>query len=704
MTPTTDRQLEAIREALAVFLRPGQVTELRALGVGGARAVTAFFRDPDALARRAAELDAQGARGVYFTPNPLRPDLVPQDAPSGKGSARKADVIARHWLLIDCDPVRVGPDGEPLEDQAVPSTEGEREAAWNVLDRCKGTLDAAGLRGAVVGDSGNGWHLCYPVDLPADDQTQDQVKALLKGLQKRCGDPTAKVDPSTHDAPRIWKLYGTTARKGPDTPERPHRLARLIEGSAPTAELAAANNALLSRLLGLWTRQDELRNPPRSPFAGREAVLARAKLYVAKEPPAVSGQRGHDRCFHVACVLVNDFALSEEEAFEAIQDWNRTCKPPWSVGELRHKLADAAKQPGPRGRLLNETGPNGATNYSFSDPLDSVPGREPKREPGTESFPEPIPASRLRLSDPEVKWLWHGYLYRGGITLLSALWKTGKTTLLAHLLKSFEAGTGLCGYATVPARVLYVTEENESRWAERRDHLGLTDHLEFLVRPFRSRPRPDQWTAFLAHVAALQAKRPADVLVFDTLANLWPVKDENDAAAVQSALMPLHGLVGQAALLAVHHARKSDGTEATAARGSGALSAFVDTIVELRRFNASDRKDRRRVLTGYGRSDETPDEVVVELTDAGYGTCGGDRHVVTCRSLSQTIREVLPTGPPGLTSGEILDAWPGDQKPKRESFLAALKNGAETGDWARNGEGKRGDPHRYWIPPVPDVF
>jgi len=28
---------------------------------------------------------------------------------------------------------------------------------------------------------------------------------------------------------RIWKLYGTVSRKGDSIPERPHRLARILE-------------------------------------------------------------------------------------------------------------------------------------------------------------------------------------------------------------------------------------------------------------------------------------------------------------------------------------------------------------------------------------------------------------------------------------------------------------------------------------------
>jgi hypothetical protein len=31
-------------------------------------------------------------------------------------------------------------------------------------------------------------------------------------------------------------------------------------------------------------------------------------------------------------------------------------------------------------------------------------------------------------------WLWHGYLLPGSVTLLTSVWKAGKTTLLSVLL------------------------------------------------------------------------------------------------------------------------------------------------------------------------------------------------------------------------------------------------------------------------------
>lgn len=217
-----------------VFDSPHGV-ELRALNVLGKRAVCEVFShlDLDRLAHRASELDAAGASGVYFTLNPLRPDLIGSPA-----SCRADDVIERRWLPIDIDPVR------PKDTS---SSEAELEAAWRVLDRCRGQLDTAGLSGHVVGCSGNGWHLCYPVKLPNDEASRQLVRSVLRGLHERCSDTLtpeeeerlksglpletakARVDVSTFDAPRIWKLYGTKARKGQPAEGRPHRWATLFE-------------------------------------------------------------------------------------------------------------------------------------------------------------------------------------------------------------------------------------------------------------------------------------------------------------------------------------------------------------------------------------------------------------------------------------------------------------------------------------------
>jgi hypothetical protein len=69
----------------------------------------------------------------------------------------------------------------------------------------------------------------------------------------------------------------------------------------------------------------------------------RATAYLAKIPPAISGQGGHLATFKAAAVLVKGFALSEAEALPLLQGWNVLCDPPWTERELRQKLRSAAK-------------------------------------------------------------------------------------------------------------------------------------------------------------------------------------------------------------------------------------------------------------------------------------------------------------------------------------------------------------------------
>lgn len=76
----------------------------------------------------------------------------------------------------------------------------------------------------------------------------------------------------------------------------------------------------------------------------------RIATYLSRIPPAVSGERGHDRTFHVACVLVKGFGLSIDEARPFLLEWNQRCLPPWGPKELEHKLRSADKTADDRAR------------------------------------------------------------------------------------------------------------------------------------------------------------------------------------------------------------------------------------------------------------------------------------------------------------------------------------------------------------------
>jgi hypothetical protein len=78
--------------------------------------------------------------------------------------------------------------------------------------------------------------------------------------------------------------------------------------------------------------------PPRPP-----GTLERAREYLAKVPPAITGQHGDTRTFRVCCRLVRGFALSDADALDLLRGWNARCDPPWSERELVDKVRHARR-------------------------------------------------------------------------------------------------------------------------------------------------------------------------------------------------------------------------------------------------------------------------------------------------------------------------------------------------------------------------
>ena len=106
---------------------------------------------------------------------------------------------------------------------------------------------------------------------------------------------------------------------------------------------------------------------------------------------------------------------------------------------------------------------------------DLIPASKEGDRAGIESRPEWTPVAMSNLSsNREVPWIWDGFIAEGSTTLLVGLYKAGKTTLLAHLLKAMESG-GEVACPVVGGRALVVSEEGVTLWAKRRDLSDPTD-------------------------------------------------------------------------------------------------------------------------------------------------------------------------------------------------------------------------------------
>lgn len=69
----------------------------------------------------------------------------------------------------------------------------------------------------------------------------------------------------------------------------------------------------------------------------------RARAYVAKIPPAISGSGGHDQTFAAARAIAGfvDKGLDEATAWDLLVEYNAGCQPSWSEKELSHKFTQA---------------------------------------------------------------------------------------------------------------------------------------------------------------------------------------------------------------------------------------------------------------------------------------------------------------------------------------------------------------------------
>lgn len=217
---------EDILRSAWLFHEPGDVLELRIPKAGKYGTISGYFDKPAAFADAVVGLADVGFTGYYFTINPVKPDLLVRSVNKyekwAENTTSDSDILCRSWLPIDLDPVR--PAG-------ISSSEEEHAAALQRAADIEEWLISRGWpAGAFIrADSGNGGHLAARIDLPNDNAARDLIKHCLEALDFIFSDENVKVDTSTFNAARIWKIYGTMAKKGSDTPDRPHRLAKIID-------------------------------------------------------------------------------------------------------------------------------------------------------------------------------------------------------------------------------------------------------------------------------------------------------------------------------------------------------------------------------------------------------------------------------------------------------------------------------------------
>lgn len=234
-----------IRYAFELMKDSAQLIEVRVLGNN--KTYSGYFKNVDKLIEQVQRFDNLN---VYFVLNSISEACYSREQMDSiiekpKNTTSDNDIIRRDWLLIDIDTKRATGVSSSIE---------EKEKSKVVANKVYQFLKDFGFAAPICADSGNGYHLLYKIDLEATEAIKTMLQVVLQVLDMYFSNDTAEIDKTVFNASRITKMYGTFARKGKDSEDRPHRESRII--SAPE-QLKTTPLELLERLAELLPKQEK---------------------------------------------------------------------------------------------------------------------------------------------------------------------------------------------------------------------------------------------------------------------------------------------------------------------------------------------------------------------------------------------------------------------------------------------------------------
>lgn len=299
-------------------------------------------------------------------------------------------------------------------------------------------------------------------------------------------------------------------------------------------------------------------------------------------------------------------------------------------------------------------------------------------------------------------WIWEGFIREGNLTLLSAVWKSGKTTLLSHLLKAMDKGEKLAGKRVNQVKTFLLSEEIEALWAERRDDMEYSQKFqEMVLGSFRMAGFErsfDFWKKYCFELGNVCKDTDIKLVIVDTLSRHWPVNDENSATDVEKALDPLLQMMKYAncAVVIVHHVSKDSiknkSNEGISSRGTGALTSAADITIEfsyvLTDDKAKKRTTRRRLAT-FSRYKESPPETIIEMSEDDEYLIVLNPEELKDKNLEEQIMYIMARDPElGLTASYIRDLLGGATAPSVATITRRLNKAEENGYLEHTGKTK----------------
>ncbi len=289
------------------------------------------------------------------------------------------------------------------------------------------------------------------------------------------------------------------------------------------------------------------------------------------------------------------------------------------------------------------------------------------------------------LAEPAeaIDYVIDGLLITGGVSLLIAKPKVGKSTLARNAGLCVARGQPFLNRLTAEGPVVYLALEEKR--TEVRRHFARMDAME---EPIFIHVGSAPQDALEELQGAIATHLPV-LAIIDPLFKLVRFRDGNDYTEVSRAMEPLIELARSTGchLLCVHHQGKGERSGGDAVLGSTALFGAVDTLLVMKR-----NTDGQRTLETIQRYGEDMPATLMQLDSVtGIISAGGDVALLKLEETESAILNVL--------SGELLPEIEIRNRVKgNESLTAkALRDLVAKGQVRRNGTGKKGDPYFYSV-------
>lgn len=301
--------------------------------------------------------------------------------------------------------------------------------------------------------------------------------------------------------------------------------------------------------------------------------------------------------------------------------------------------------------------------------------------------------------EDEIEYLVDRLLPLGGMSIIIAKPKTGKSSMGRQLCVAVADGTEFLGRSAEKAGVIYFAlEEKRSEVAAHFSDMSLIN-IDSIFTYFQ-RVEPAEAIARLD--ATLSAHPETKLVVIDTLFKFARVKDANEYIAVNNALELLMEVARTRGVhvTCIHHAKKKETEDpADGTLGSTAINGGVDTIVMLSR----DRQGIRTVRTEQRYGEDIPDTLLVwdeRTRTVRLGLTTEEEQVRSAQQTQENIEMAMLeyiVANPNATQEDIYSMTSGRTSTRR----AALRKLWETGVITRSGKGTKADPYRYEAAAVP---